>query len=319
VAGTIIHQALIGTCTNGRLQDLREAAAVLKGKHVPKFMQLQIIPASRDIFVQAMKEGLIEIFLDAGANVLSASCGPCLGTGQGIPADNTNIISTANRNFKGRMGNNASNVYLASPATVAISALKGVISDPREIESHDKYPYHAPQSATVDIKSDEDRFSSGTWNYADVDNLNTDQMFAGNLTYNVQSSEPEKIMPHLFKGFDDSFAERVKAGDVIMAGANFGCGSSREHPSVGLAFAGIKAVVCKSVNRIFYRSAVNQGLPIILVPEAVENYKQGDIVDIDFASGLVILNGVSYPFAPLPAKLMEIFDAKGLVNYVKSK
>jgi homoaconitate hydratase family protein/3-isopropylmalate dehydratase small subunit len=319
VQGTKIHQALIGTCTNGRLQDLREAAAVLKGKQVPRFMQLQVIPASREIFKQAMKEGLIDIFMEAGANVLASSCGPCLGTGQGIPADNTNIISTANRNFKGRMGNNASSVYLASPSTVAMSALKGEIADPRGYASNDIYPYHAPQSATVDIKAGDDRLSGRTWHYADVDNLNTDQMFAGNLTYNVQSSEPEKIMPYLFKGFDDSFSERVQAGDIIMAGANFGCGSSREHPSVGLAFAGVKAVVCKSVNRIFYRSAVNQGLPILLVPGAVDAYNQGDEVTIDFANGLVIVGGKSFTFAPLPTKLMEIFDAKGLVNYVKNK
>lgn len=101
VQGTKIHQALIGTCTNGRLQDLREAAAILKGRQIPRYFQLQIIPASKEIFMQAMKEGLIEIFMSAGANVLSSSCGPCLGTGQGIPADNQNIISTANRNFKG--------------------------------------------------------------------------------------------------------------------------------------------------------------------------------------------------------------------------
>jgi 3-isopropylmalate/(R)-2-methylmalate dehydratase large subunit len=319
VKGTKIHQALIGTCTNGRLQDLREAAAVLKGKKVPKYMQLQVIPASKEIYMQAMKEGLIEIFMEAGANVLAASCGPCLGTGQGIPADNTTVISTANRNFKGRMGNPASNVYLASPATVAISALMGEIADPRGNGADDKFPYHAPQSATVDIKAGEERFAEGTWNYADVDNLNTDQMFAGKLTYEVQSSEPEKIMPHLFKGFDDSFAGRVKAGDILMAGANFGCGSSREHPSVGLAFAGVKAVICKSVNRIFYRSSVNQGLPIILVPEAVDAYKQGDKVDINFGKGLVIVGGRSFEFAPLPAKLMEIFQTKGLVNYVKSR
>lgn len=319
VSGIKIQQALIGTCTNGRLQDLREAAAVLKGKQIPKFMQLQIIPASKEIFKQAMKEGLIETFMESGANVLSSSCGPCLGTGQGIPADNCNVISTANRNFKGRMGNPASNVYLASPATVAISALKGEITDPRGISGHEKYPFHAPQSATVDIKEGEDRFSGGTWNYSDVDNLNTDQMFAGNLTYNVQSSEPEKIMPYLFKGFDNSFAERVKAGDIILAGANFGCGSSREHPSVGLSFAGIKAVVCKSVNRIFYRSAVNQGLPIILVPEAVDAYRPDDKVAIDFEKGLVFIGTGQYTFAPLPTKLMEIFEAKGLVNYVKNK
>jgi 3-isopropylmalate dehydratase small subunit len=111
----------------------------------------------------------------------------------------------------------------------------------------------------------------------------------------------------------------VKAGDIIMAGANFGCGSSREHPSVGLAFAGIKAVICKSVNRIFYRSSVNQGLPIILVPEAVDAYKQGDIVDINFEKGIIDVGGKEFSFSPLPAKLMEIFKAKGLVNYVKNK
>ena len=319
VRGTKIQEALIGTCTNGRLEDLREAATVLKGKKVAKFLQLLIIPASKEIYKQAIKEGLIDIFMDAGANVLASSCGPCLGTGQGIPADNYNVISTANRNFKGRMGNNASNVYLASPATVAISAITGEITDPRGIIADDKFQYHAPQSSRVDIQKGEDRYSKGTWNYADVDNLNTDQMFAGNLTYTVQSSEPDKIMPHLFKGFDDSFTERVKAGDILIAGSNFGCGSSREHPSVGLSFAGVKAVICKSVNRIFYRSAVNQGLPIILVPEAVDAFKQGDEITIDFEQGLVHIGTKKFGFSAMPDKLMEIFKAKGLVNYVKNK
>jgi len=319
VQGTKIQQALVGTCTNGRLEDLREAAAVLKGKRIPRFMQLLVIPASKEIYLQAMQEGLINTFLDAGANVLTSSCGPCLGTGQGIPADGYNVISTANRNFKGRMGNPSSNVFLASPATVAISALMGEITDPRGTGQRDIFPFHIPQSATVDIREDDDRYSLHTWNYADVDNLNTDQMFAGSLTYNVQSSEPDKILPHLFKGFDDSFAERVKSGDIIMAGANFGCGSSREHPAVGLSRAGVKAVICKSVNRIFYRSSVNQGLPIILLPEAAEAFKQGDLVKIDFEHGIVSIDGREFGFAPLPPKLMEIFQAKGLINYVKNR
>ncbi|MBE0646262.1 MAG: 3-isopropylmalate dehydratase large subunit [Bacteroidales bacterium] len=319
VEGTMIQQALVGTCTNGRLEDLREAAAVLKGRRIPKFMQLLVIPASREIYMQAMREGLVTAFIEAGANVLTSSCGPCLGTGQGIPADGYNVISTANRNFKGRMGNPSSNVYLASPATVAISALRGEISDPRGKSHGDVYPFHIPQSTTVDIREGEDRYNAHTWNYADVDNLNTDQMFAGNLTYAVQSAEPDKIMPHLFKGFDDSFSERVKPGDIIMAGANFGCGSSREHPAVGLAHAGVKAVICKSVNRIFYRSSVNQGLPIILLPEAVDAFHQGDLVKINFNAGIVDIAGKEFRFAPLPTKLMEIFQAKGLINYVKNQ
>lgn len=319
VEGTPIQQALIGTCTNGRIEDLRETAAVLKGHKIPKYMQMLVIPASKEIYLQAMKEGLIGLFMDAGANVLSSSCGPCLGTGQGIPADGYTIISTANRNFKGRMGNPNSNVYLASPATVAISALTGVITDPRGKSHQDHYPFHIPQSATVDIREGDDRYVAPTWNYSDVDNLNTDQMFAGNLTYNVQSSEPEKILPHLFKGFDDSFSGRVKPGDIILAGANFGCGSSREHPAVGLAHAGVKAVICKSVNRIFYRSSVNQGLPIILLPEAVDAFYQGNNVAIDFAKGTVTVASKEFRFAPLPSKLMKIFQAKGLINYVKNR
>jgi len=318
VQGIKLQQALIGTCTNGRIEDLRIAAKILDGKKIPQFFQLLVIPASQEIYLKAMEEGLVQIFVKAGANVLTPSCGPCLGTGQGIPSDGINIISTANRNFKGRMGNKNANIYLASPATVAYSALRGEITDPRGIKANDKFPFVKEQSKTVEVKQGDDRYSKEVWNYADVDNLNTDQMFAGNLTYNINSSEADKIMPYLFKGFDDSFAERVKAGDFLITGLNFGCGSSREHPSVGLAFAGIKAVIVKSVNRIFYRSSVNQGLPIIVLPQAVDSYKQGDSVSIDFAKGIVTIDGKEFKFAPLPEKLMGIFDAKGLVNYVKN-
>lgn len=319
VLDTPIQQALLGTCTNGRLEDLREAARVLEGKKLPDGFQFLVIPASKSIYMQALEEGLIRIFMDAGAQVLATSCGPCLGTGQGIPADGINVISTANRNFKGRMGNKESSIYLASPATVACSALNGKITDPRGIRGKERFPYAMEQSPTVDIPAGDDRRLGIVWNYADVDNLNTDQMFAGNLTYNINSSEGDKILPYLFKGFDDSFAERVKEGDIIIAGANFGCGSSREHPAVGLSFAGVRAVITKSVNRIFYRSAVNQGLPIILVPNAVDAYKPGDSVDIDFAAGQVIIGGQKYGFAPLPEKLMKIFDARGLVNYIAAQ
>lgn len=317
VQGTPLHQAVIGTCTNGRIEDLRIAAAILKGNRIPEGFQLLIIPASQKIYLQAMEEGLLRIFMEAGASVLAPSCGPCLGTGQGIPASGINIISTANRNFKGRMGNKESFIYLASPATVAHSALRGEITDPRGSRANDQFPYPKQQVSTVDIKKGDDRLATKVWNYADVDNMNTDIMFAGNLTYSVKSSEPEKIMPHLFAGVDETFSARVSKGDVVIAGANFGCGSSREHPAVGLAFAGVKAVICKSVNRIFYRSSVNQGLPILVVPAAVDAYRQGDNVDVDFKAGTIKVAEKCFTFAPLPDKLLGIFDAGGLANFLK--
>ena len=120
VAGTVVHEGLIGTCTNGRIEDLRIAAGILKGKAIKDGFQLNIIPASRKIFLQAIEEGIISTLIESGANVLTPSCGPCLGTGQGIPANGHTVISTANRNFSGRMGNKEAQIYLASPATVAV-------------------------------------------------------------------------------------------------------------------------------------------------------------------------------------------------------
>jgi len=319
VAGLDIQQGMIGTCTNGRIEDLREAAFILKGNKVKAGVQLLIIPASREIYLQAIQEGLLTIFLEAGANVLSSSCGPCLGTGQGIPADNQRIISSANRNFLGRMGNKNAEIYLASPAAVALSAIKGKISDPRIGNGAEKYPFRKQQSGSISIEQGEQRRHNEVWGYGDIDDLNTDQMFAGNLTYEVQSSDPEAIIPHLFEGFDESFSSEVKEGDIILGGDNFGCGSSREHPSVGLAHMGVKAVIVKSVNRIFYRSAVNQGLPLIVLPEAVDAYHQGDKVQIDFATGIVTVGEKQFNFEPLPGKLLEILEMKGLVNWIRNQ
>ncbi len=317
VQGTKAHQGVIGTCTNGRLEDIRIASEILDGKQIADGFQLLVIPASQKIYLQMIEEGLITKLINAGATVLSASCGPCLGTGQGIPADGFTVISTANRNFKGRMGNKEAEIYLASPATVAYSAVSGEISDPRGERHNDKFPYQKETTSTVDIPSDENRKIGNVWNYVDADNINTDQMFAGNLTYNILSSDPEAIMPHLFAGFDENFPENVAAGDVVIAGENFGCGSSREHPAVGLAHAGVKAVIVKSSNRIFYRSCINQGLALIVNPEIVDTYNPGDKVDIDFNNGIVKVGEREIKFAPLPGKLMEIIEKKGLVNAMK--
>ncbi len=318
VAGTEVHEGLIGTCTNGRIEDLRIAAGILKDKKIKPGFQLNVIPASDKIFLQAVDEGLISTLIRSGANILTPSCGPCLGTGLGIPASGHTVISTANRNFMGRMGNKEAGIFLASPATVAFSALTGVITDPAGKSVINRYPFHIDQSVKSVIAPGEKRKSGNVWNYSDVDNLNTDQMFAGKYTYNILSSDPASIIPHLFEDFDPSFRSDVMQGDIIIAGDNFGCGSSREHPSVGLAHAGIRAVIVKSVNRIFYRSSINQGLALIVHKEAVEAYREGDKVDFSFEKGEIIVGNNRFSFEPLPPQLQNILDKKGLINYMKS-
>ncbi len=120
VSGTVVHEGLIGTCTNGRIEDLRVAARILRDRKIKEGFQLNVIPASREIYLRAIDEEIISELIKAGANILTPSCGPCLGTGQGIPANGHTVISTANRNFLGRMGNKEASIYLASPATVAV-------------------------------------------------------------------------------------------------------------------------------------------------------------------------------------------------------
>ncbi len=151
------------------------------------------------------------------------------------------------------------------------------------------------------------------WKYGD--DINTDMLFPGKYTYTC--STPEDIKPHLLEDLDASFAENVKSGDIIFAGKNFGCGSSREQPVVGLKAVGIKAVIAKSFARIFYRSAINQGLLLIESSDAVNAYAEGDEVIVDANEGVIQVGDESFHFPQLPPEIIAIQKAGGLLPYVR--
>ena len=153
------------------------------------------------------------------------------------------------------------------------------------------------------------------WKYGD--DINTDMLFPGKYTYTC--STPEEIKPHLLEDLDSNFAKNVKEGDIVLAGKNFGCGSSREQPVVGLKAVGVAAVVAVSFARIFYRAAINQGLLLIECPDAVREYSEGQKVKLNLEEGKLTLGDRTDRFPPLPPEIVAIRDAGGLLPYARQR
>jgi 3-isopropylmalate/(R)-2-methylmalate dehydratase small subunit len=151
------------------------------------------------------------------------------------------------------------------------------------------------------------------WKYGD--DVNTDVIFPGKYTY--QPMEPEEMAEHAMEDLDPGFAKSVQPGDVIVAGKNFGCGSSREQAATCLKAAGVAAIVAPSFSRIFFRNAINSGLPVIELAEGTESIATGDEVGVDFAAGLVEHAGKTYSFPPLPPEVLAILEDGGLIPHVK--
>ena len=159
------------------------------------------------------------------------------------------------------------------------------------------------------------KFKGNVWKYGD--NINTDVIFPGKYTY--QKMEPEEMAKHALEDLDPEFVNKVNEGDILVAGKNFGMGSSREQAAVAVKYAGIQVIIAKSFSRIYFRNAINAGMPAIKSSEVVEAIKTGDEVTVDMEKGEIITPKGTFSFPPYPQTVMDILNNNGLINYIKSK
>lgn len=284
-----IDSGFIGSCTNGRIEDLRSAAAVLKGKKVAPGVVLKVVPSTDAIWTQAMDEGLIQIFKDAGVLVSNAGCAGCAAgqVGQNGPGEVT--ISTGNRNFEGKQGKGF--VYLASPAVVAASAVAGFITTPDRIP--DKPARFGPTGkgftgqAIVREKLEKPVKMEGQVWLIPKDDIDTDMIFHNRYLTITDIREMGQYTFDNLRGFED-FAKKAKPGDIVITRKNFGAGSSRQQAVDCFLSLGISCILAESYGAIYERNAINAALPILTYrPEVLEEagIEHGDRITVDFETG----------------------------------
>ena len=293
VKGVKIDSAFIGSCTNGRISDLRTAASVLKGRKIAPGVVLKIVPATDQIWNQALEEGLIKIFKEAGALVANAGCAGCAAgqIGQNGPDEIT--ISTGNRNFSGKQGKGF--VYLSSPAVVAASAVAGFITVPSEIP---KKPavfeagevMHAASSKPVVRSLGEKPFilEGRVW-FIQKDDIDTDMIFHNRYLTITDISEMGKYCFDNLKGYEE-FASQAFPGDIIVATKNFGAGSSRQQAVDCFISLGISCIIAESFGAIYERNAINAVLPVMTYQAGQMKeigLEQGDSIRVNLLTGSI--------------------------------
>jgi 3-isopropylmalate dehydratase small subunit len=310
VKKTKIDSAFIGSCTNGRMEDLRIAAQILKGRKVAPGVVLKIVPSTDTIWNQALEEGLIKIFKDAGAMVSNAGCAGCAAgqVGQNGPGEVT--ISSGNRNFEGKQGKGF--VYLASPATVAASAVSGYITTADDLAVQPALFMKKGNTKPADSKKDIVKTEKKTevegrvW-FIKKDDIDTDMIYHNRYLTITDIKEMGQYTFDNLKGYED-FAKKAKTGDIIVTTKNFGAGSSRQQAVDCFTSLGIQCIIAESYGAIYERNAINAAMPILTyktgVMEAVD-LKDGDTIRVNFISGqLTNLRNMK------TAQLNEFYDAQ---------
>lgn len=340
VSGTKVDSVFIGSCTNGRLEDMAAAARVLQGRKVAPGVVLKVVPATDTVWNTLLELGTLDVFKAAGALVGNAGCAGCAAgqIGQNGPGEVT--VSTGNRNFAGKQGKGE--VYLASPETAAASAVAGVIaqadaipepvpavSDPGRRKAKEAPPVAAaarqdkpaeeakPGAAgkgADDAKSDRPHKIKGRIWFIPVDNIDTDMIFHNRYLTITDVAEMGQYTFDNLEGWDD-FARKAKPGDIVVAGRNFGCGSSRQQAVDCFASLGVTAIVAESFGAIYERNAVNAGLPILKAPVIGAGLRNGDQVVLDLRQGTIerLADGHVVKGTPFSDAQLKIYRRGGLL------
>jgi 3-isopropylmalate dehydratase small subunit len=285
-----IDSGFIGSCTNGRIEDLHVAASILLGKKVAPGVVLKIVPATDAIWKQALKDGIIKIFKDAGALVSNAGCAGCAAgqVGQNGPGEVT--ISTGNRNFEGKQGKGF--VYLASPAVVAASAVAGYITTPDQIPGEPALFFPTgktagPAQKEKKSRSEKPKVVEGNVWIIPKDDIDTDMIFHNRYLTITDIREMGQYTFDNLKGFED-FAKKAKPGDIVITNKNFGAGSSRQQAVDCFLSLGISCILAESYGAIYERNAINAAMPVLTYdPEMIKKagLKNGDRISVNFLTG----------------------------------
>ncbi len=328
-----INKAYLVSCVNSRLDDIKEAAKVVKGKKVAEGVEFYVAAASSEVQKESELAGYWKALIEAGAKPLPAGCGPCIGLGTGLLEDGEVGISATNRNFKGRMGSPKAFAYLASPAVVAASAIAGKINfdwdnGSKQIKAEIKINKKTSSGKTsVKILPYFPLVIEGDLLFCHQDNLNTDGIYPGKYTY-IDDFTSDQQASVVMENYDPEFGKIAKKGDVVAGGFNFGTGSSREQAATTFIYKGIACVIAGSFSETYARNAINNGFLIIecsdLVNDLKEKYGKEKLtvqtnknVKIDFENSSIIFDGKEYSIDPVGEAAQELIIVGGLEEWVK--
>ncbi len=334
-----IQKAYLVSCVNSRLEDLSAAARVLHGKKIAPGVKFYLAAASMEVEDEAVKRGIWQTLLNAGAEPLPPGCGPCIGLGRGLLEPGEVGISATNRNFKGRMGARDAQCYLASPEVVAASAIAGYICGSAKLpatEVQRQFAVYAPPSTveeTVEILPGFPETLRGRTVFLPQDNLNTDGIYGKDYTYR-EDMTPEMMASVIMQNYDPGFAQRAQFGDIVVGGSNFGTGSSREQAVTALKCAGIRLIIAASFSQTYLRNAFNNGFLCIEAAKLVEYLRQqfadaiaarektivsAEGIEIDFATSAILYCGETFSFPALGSVPQSLVVAGGIENLVAEK